>query len=94
MTEQIKVNGQFELSVPTGDILRAVIVDVDIEPPSGSVLIYGMTSPTEMTPIQIDGSHKDVELPFINGKVAITHLGNVTKCSITTKGFKDSVRRI
>ncbi|ARO24761.1 hypothetical protein TAL182_CH03015 [Rhizobium sp. TAL182] len=94
MTEQIKVNGQFELPVPTGDILRAVIVDVDIEPPNGSVLIYGMTSPSEMTPIQIDGSQKDIKLPFINGNIAITHLGKVTKCSVITKGFVDNVRRL
>lgn len=87
MTDQIKVNGQFELTVPSGDVLREVVIDLDIEPLNGSVLIYGMTASDEMTGIQIDGSQKDLRLPFINGNVAITHLGNVTKCSITTKGF-------
>ncbi|RXT18757.1 hypothetical protein B5P46_28095 [Rhizobium leguminosarum] len=94
MTDQIKIHGEFELAVPTGDILRAIIVDIEIVPPNGSVLIYGMTSPTTMSPIKVDGSKKGLQLPFINGKIKITHLGEVTKASIAARGWVDSVNRL
>lgn len=93
MADQIKVNGEFELAVPTGDILKAIAVNIDISPPTGSVLVYGMTSATELTPIKIEGSQSGLQLPFINGSVKITHLGNVTQCSIAAVGWVDDLSR-
>jgi hypothetical protein len=91
MTSQIKYNAEFDLTVPTGDILKSIIADVVITPASGSVLIYGMTSPETLEPIQVNGSKSKLELPFINGKIYVTFLGNTTDCSFVTHGWKDSL---
>lgn len=92
MTNQIKYNAELDLTVPTGDILESITADVVITPANGSVLVYGMTSPSTLEPIQVDGSKSKVEFPFINGKIYVTFLGSTTDCSFVTRGWKDSLR--
>ena len=92
MADQIKYNAEFELTVPTGDVLKSILADIVITPPNGSVLIYGMSSPTSLQPIQIDGSQERFELPFVNGHLYVTYLGNTSDCYFNTHGWKDALR--
>jgi hypothetical protein len=90
MTDQIKYSAEFNLSVPTGDILKSILVDIQITPPSGSVIIYGTTSSTSLQPIQVNGSRQKAELPFINGHLYVTYLGTVSDCVFVTHGWRDA----
>lgn len=89
MTTQIKYHAEFDLTVPTGDVLKAIYADIEITPPNGAILIYGMTSPTELEVVHVGGSSTKAELPFINGHLYVAYLGDTTDCVFAVRGWKD-----
>lgn len=78
------------LSAPPGDVLESIRVRVTIEPPEGSVLIYGHTEPETITAVQVAGGVHELDLPFIRPDILIKYLNGLTSLKVDTLGFRSS----
>lgn len=92
MESQIKYELQVELSAPTGGILSAIFVTVDIEPKDAGCLIYGTLPDGNIGYVEIRGPKADVDLPFSHPKVYVKYLRGLTNIRISTRGWRDSER--
>ncbi len=92
MESQIKYELETELSAPTGGVLSAILVTVEIEPKDSGCLIYGTLRDGNIGHIEVRGPKADVELPFAHPKIYVKYLKGLTNIRISTRGWKDSVR--
>ncbi len=93
MNSQIKYDAEIELSVPTGNVLKAVIVNVDVTPKDAGVLIYGNCADGTIGFVEVRGSQQGLRLPFINGHVYIKHVGGLESLQIAAAGWVDDLSR-
>lgn len=92
MESQITYNEEIDLSAPTGGVLTAIFVAIDIEPRDAGCLIYGTRPNGDIQPVEVRGPHPELELPFAHPKIHVKYLRGLTKLSISTLGWRDSAR--
>ena len=76
------------LTAPTGGVLREVLVRVEINPPSGSLLIYG--APGYDAPVRLDGPIAEGEIPTTEPRVFIQKLNGAEEFKLWTLGYRDA----
>lgn len=76
------------LSVPDGIPLKAIIVEVEVEPLNASVLIYG--GPTYTEPQKVTGRSGRIDLPFDNPRIYVQKLHDATGYKIWTHGWREA----
>lgn len=84
LTDAQEVN----LAAPTGGILESVHVKVEIDPPTGSLLIYG--APTYDSPVKVEGPVSEIDIPTTEPKIYIQKIGGAEEFKLWTLGYKDS----
>jgi hypothetical protein len=92
MESQIKYELETELSAPTGGVLSAIMVTVEIEPKDAGCLIYGTLKNGDLGYVEVRGPKADVELPFSHPKIYVKYVGGLTNLRISTRGWRDSAR--
>lgn len=78
-----------KLSVPDGIELDAILVTVEIEPPTAACLIYGHLDQDSMGCVEVAGGRSDMELPFVRPEVFVLYLQGLKHLKIHTRGWKD-----
>lgn len=80
-----------ELTLPAPAGADAIIVNVEIEPPTASCVIYGFTkAPKTLQPIRVLGSASRLALPYAEPKIYILHEAGLRTLRITTVGWRDA----
>lgn len=92
MKSQVTYNEELHLSVPTGDILDAIRVEITVEPKDAGVLIYGTDVRGNFQPVEVRGAVNVIDLPFVNGHIYVAYLGGLKTWSLKTLGWKDGLR--
>jgi hypothetical protein len=89
MGQHIDFDKEFNLSIPEGVDLEAILVDVEIKPHSGSCLIFGLMADGHTKFVRLRGGHSQVRLPFVHRKVYLKYLKPIDEIRIGTIGHID-----
>lgn len=90
MSSEITYNEKASLSAPTGGVLTAIMVTVEIEPKDAGCLIYGWMPDGSLGHVEVSGGSVEVDLPFAHPEIYMKYLGGLQKIQVSTRGWKDS----
>jgi hypothetical protein len=90
MTSEITYNIEADLTVPTGIPLRAITVEVNIEPNDASALIYGTTADGNIGYVQVGDGKNKLELPFANPHIWVKYLSGLVTFKLSTLGWREA----
>lgn len=80
-----------ELQVPTGNMLKAVIVNIRVRPEDAGARIYGNLSNGTVNFVEVIGPKTNFELPFINGHIYAEYIGKPDSFRVDAVGWIDDL---
>jgi len=77
-------------AVPTGIALEAIIVKIELEPPSGGCIIYGWGQDKNLRMATVHSSQEKLRLPFAHPQIWLKYIDGAKGHRLTILGWEDS----
>ncbi|GLS20201.1 hypothetical protein GCM10007874_32180 [Labrys miyagiensis] len=87
MTDQILVDAEYDLDIPSDLLLQSIEVGVEVQPPDATVAILGWGRDGTLSQVGAFGSREALSLPFIHRHIAIRALSAVHSIIVSLRTY-------
>ncbi|CAM5776924.1 hypothetical protein LMIY3S_05777 [Labrys miyagiensis] len=87
MLDQISVDTEYDLEIPSHLLLDSIVIGVELVPNDASVVFLGWDSDGNLSRVNVIGSQERLSLPFIHRHIAAKATSPVLTVVVSLLGF-------